>query len=94
MIWSNVALKEEEVWYKEIKGFLGELEKETDEVFSQFVVDENGMLAQTPRKEPFFDRNMAIRVLANTGAKLMRNTIQQFGDRAIKEALSAKPTNE
>jgi hypothetical protein len=95
MKWSNDALIYEKKWLKEIKLIFEELEKEVADKFAELKVDENGVLIEIPKQDMFFDRKVAIDKLARKGVILMKDTVQFFGDRAIKEIVKdAKKDSE
>jgi len=85
MLWSNDALHYEKKWYKEIKKVLQELEKEGADKFMNLKVDENGVLLEIPKEDVLFDRTEAVKKLGMVGKKLMKETLQYFGEKAIKE---------
>ncbi len=85
MEWSNEALVFENKWYKEIKTVLRILEKEVADKFLELKVDEEGVLAEIPQNDILFDRNKAVKRMAEVGEGLIKETLQYFGDRAMKE---------
>ena len=93
MLWSNEALAFENKWYKGIKGVLRILEKEVADKFLELKVDEKGVLMEIPSTDILFDRNEAIKRMAEVGSGLIKETLQYFGDRAIKE-VNAHTSNE
>lgn len=92
MKWSNEALVFENKWYKEIKGVLRIFEKEVADKFLELKVDEKGVLAEIPQNDILFDRNEAIKRMAEIGSGLIKETLQYFGDRAMKEVRENAPT--
>ena len=85
MLWSNEALVFENKWYKEIKAVLRILEKEVADKFLELKIDEKGVLAEIPKNDILFDRNEAVKRMAEVGSGLIKETLQYFGDRAMKE---------
>ncbi len=91
MKWSNEALAFENKWYKQIKGVLRELEKEVADKFLELKVDEKGVLSEIPNTDILFDRNAAVKRMAEVGKDLMKETLQYFGDRGTKEVNQNAP---
>lgn len=68
-----------------------DLAKEVADNLDKLVVDEKGVLVEIPKFDLFFDRKRAINKMVNATIPIMKETLQHFGERGIKEAQDAKP---
>ncbi len=86
-----MALKEEEKWYEAIKIIHKEIENEVAENLAGLDVDENGVLNRKVKISAIlFDEKKIKEKMKKAAKKLMSDTIERFGARAVKEANDAQ----